>query len=66
MLTLKEWLKINHRDHKKSVALVGDKVRVVLYGGYGIDERLVGMADEEDEATRIALEVRERMAAVLP
>lgn len=66
MLTLKEWLKINPTDHKKSVILNGDKMRVVLHGGYGIDQRLAGEADDEDEATRRALEVRAKMASKLP
>lgn len=66
MMTLKDWLKINH-NHRKLVQLNGDRVRVTLYGGNGIDQRLVGDGDDDDddEATTRALDVRRQMTAVM-
>jgi len=66
MLTLKEWLNINPTEHKKTVmAAPGDRVRVLLHGGRGLDDRQSGEADSEEEATQNALEARQRMAAVM-
>lgn len=66
MLTLKEWLNINPTEHKKTVmAAPGDRVRVLLHGGRGLDDRIAGEGDTEEQATENALSVRQQMAQVL-
>lgn len=61
-ITLKEWLNLNPTKHKKTVTSEpGDQVRVHLHGGEGVERSFSGVGADEERATEIALDVRERM-----
>lgn len=64
-MNIKDWLKQNPKHRVTLAAAAGDKVRAVLHGGDGIDQRLIGDGDDEAAAITHALEHREMIAGRL-
>jgi len=57
-MTIKDWLKLNPNHKATLTDASGDQVRVILHGGDGIDQRLVGAGDEVETAIASALRAR--------
>lgn len=65
-MTQQEWLKSNPHHRVNIEPGLTFPVRAVLYGGSGIDRRLVGEGNDANQAINQALEVRQKMQDVLP
>ncbi len=65
-MTQQEWLALTHKHRINIEQGLARPVRALLFGGSGIDQRLVGEGDDANEAIEQALHVRERMKSVLP
>lgn len=65
-MTQQEWFNIN--PNHRVIIEKGDShpVRAILFGGEGIDQRLVGEGEHANEAIENALTVRQQMRDVLP
>jgi len=66
MTTIKDWLHLNPKHRVTLASKPGGEVRAVLFGGEGIDQRIVGDGADELVAIKHALEVREGIASKLP
>jgi hypothetical protein len=64
-MNIVDWLNLN--PHHR-VTLSSDQGTVVasLFGGEGIDQRLLGKGDDDQEAMRRALESRDAIKSTLP